>query len=153
MTIFGAADKPAKMFLPVADIDWNIGDIARRGDANLIPYSLDQNYAEITDIRKCFAEANHIFALGRDIERSVMNVDLLMFLGRTCDDSGNAKSLIDLRNAYAKSRISKLKAPIQICFDAFTTNGFLVNMCIRGVDPSTQSCHVVFTFIVDEKEN
>lgn len=149
MTVFGA-DKfgEAKLFLPKASSSWDIAGIVGNGDGNVILASFELLDIEAVDIRRCFNETNHIFALGRDIERSVVSADVMVFFGKPCEGSGG-KKISDIRSAYEKKRISKSLSTQDIRCDAFSATGFLIRMTVSGVDAATQSCHVGFTFILD----
>lgn len=150
MTVFGVTTE-AKLFLPVATANWNIAGIVTNGSANIILASFSLDDMEAIDIRRCFNETNHIFALGRDIERSILTVEVIVFLGKVCDGSGS-KTIDNIRGAYESHRVSKSRSSFDVQIGTYLqASGFPIRMTVGSVDPATQSCRIAFTFILDDK--
>ena len=150
MTIFGTRNaKPARIFLPKATSTWSLeGLFEGSRNSNAILYSIGLTDMESVDIRRCFNETNHIFSFGRDVSKTVMTVSVMVFLGESCDGSGDA-TLDSIHGKYEKARVSKAKGPKMIQFDDTTAQGFLIGMTISGVDPRTSSFIAQFEYILD----
>lgn len=153
--IFGT-DTKAKLFIPGGSASWSIGDIvkARQYDnALLLSFSLvDQ---ETIDIRRCFEETTHIFAYGRNMNTSLLQVSLLLFLYDGCKGAaanrGGWLKTSELRDKYEQNRIYKKQDTIKIVIDDFNIDGYLIKMDISDVNPALKTCTATFTFIPDQE--
>lgn len=150
MTVFGAVTS-GKMTIPKASLDWKVLPGLEKGTySNVILYSFSEQDSETIDVRRCFQDVNHIFAFGRDTERSLFTVNLLCFLGEMCGGGAQAK-ISNLKSLYDNNRIYKNPNPISITIDQDTIKGYLTQLTIGQVDARTQSCVVSYTFIIDQE--
>lgn len=165
MTIFGGSGSAARLYLPKATCRWSIEGLfdGMGSKSNVVLSSIDMNDVESIDVRRCFNETNHIFAFGRDVTKSVINVSVILFFGESCGGGssvsedgysygGAAVKLADIRSKYEKARVSKSKKSRMIQFDDFTVRGFLIGMQLGSMDARTSTCTVVFTFIPDQDD-
>lgn len=165
MTIFGGSGSAARLYLPKATCRWSIEGIfdGTGSKGNVVLSSIEMNDVESIDVRRCFNETNHIFAFGRDVTKSVINVSVILFFGESCGGGSSASDnsysyggsnvkLDDIRSKYEKARVSKSKEPKMIQFDDFTVHGFLIGMQLGSMDARTSSCTIVFTFLPDQDE-
>ena len=152
--IFGNTNTSARMYIPKATASWSISglfDNTEGSNAIVHSYSLDD--IDLVDIRRCFKETNHIFAFGRDILRSSVTVDVLLFLGKSCGETSTSNVTIkQIRGKYNSKRVSVSKQPLDIQIDDFQSRGFLYKMSIGQVDARTGTCIVSLSFILDDEK-
>ena len=149
--IFGNTNTSARMYIPKATASWSIsGLFDNTKGSNAVVHSYSYDDIDLVDIRRCFNETNHIFAFGRDIIRSSITVDVLLFLGKGCEAGGSSIKISELVSSYNKNRVSVSKKSLDILVDDFQAKGFLYKMSIGQVDARTGTCIVSFTFILDD---
>ena len=147
--IIGTGDN-AKFFLPASSASWNIKGVVQKGQYdNILLLSFAIHDQEVIDVRKCFREVTHIFAFGRNPSAAVLQMSLLMFLPKPCPKM-KMGTIEDIRRDYDSNRIYKLKSSLPVTIDGLTINGFLVEMDMSNVNPSSHTCVVTFTFIIDQ---
>lgn len=149
MRVFGTSVQ-GKLIAPKATSSWKIGEMLKKGQYNNIAVlSFSSVDVESIDIRRCFDETNHLFSFGRDVMKSVVTLDMVLFLGQICTKKGGVGtlSISQLKTLYSKNRVSQKKEGLSSNVDDFTFKGYLVGMTIGSVDPSRQYCVVSFSFI------
>lgn len=151
MSVVIGTGKNAKLFLPASSATWDIKGIVKKNQYdNILLLSFSIHDQEVVDIRRCFDETTHIFAFGRNVGNTVLQMSLLMFLPKPCPNM-KMGTIEDIRNAYNKKRIYKLEKSTPVTIDGLTINGFLIEMDMGYVNPSTHTCVVTFTFIIDQE--
>ena len=151
MAVVIGSGQNAKIFVPAASASWNIDGIAQKGDYdNLLLLSFSIHDQEVIDIRRCFEETTHIFAFGRDINKTVLQVSLLMMLATGCTQL-NYATIEDMQKAYSDNRVYKKLDSVAVTIDGLTLNGFLIEMNMGDVNPATKTSVVTFTFILDQE--
>lgn len=148
-TVIGSGTN-AKLFLPLSTVSWKIKGIVKKGEYdNVVLLAFSLHDQEVVDVRRCFDETTHIFSFGRDVANNVFQVSLLLFLGKGCQKT-KYLTLSDIVKVYEKSRIYNHTSPITVTIGEFTIKGFLVEMGIGGTNPSTGTCVITFSFILDQ---
>ena len=153
--VFGT-EVTARMFLPKGSADWSIGDDFLKKDKheNVLLRTFALSDQEIVDVRRCFEETTHIFAFGRNTQASVLQVSLVMFLYDGCSAGEKNDRWLDidrLRAEYKKNRVYENQVPLKISIDEFNVSGYLIKMNIEDVNPSSKTCSVSLTFLLDQE--
>lgn len=149
--IFGADGTNTILSVPDTSAQWSISGFAQKGEyQNLLLYSFALNDQEAVDIRRCFNDVSHVYAFGRDLRMSVLQVNLMLFLGKICPER-NKVTIKDLRDKYGDIRVYKNDSTVQVTIDTLTLDCFLTAMDIGQVSPQTNSCVITLTFLIDQE--
>lgn len=147
-SIFGGDASSTRLAIPDSSMSWNLGSfISNDSYKNVLLYSFNFVDQDAVDVRRCFNDTTHIFAFGRDVRTSVLNVHLLLLL-HICNSAGEAK-IKDLRDKYSENRIYKsTDSPISVTIGDWTEKCYLISMTLGSVNPQTNTCVITYTFLV-----
>lgn len=150
-TVFGSDASKTKITIPDSSLSWNIDGVVRNDEySNVLLYSFGFTDQEAIDVRRAFNDITHIFAFGRDIRTSLLQVHLLVLMGKVCPEDKKA-SVKDLCEKYEENRIYKRPDnPINITIGDWTEKGYLVEMSVGNVNPTTNTCVITLSFLIDK---
>ena len=146
--LFGAGASTPRLFMPKASAAWSMLGLQYYNNVVLLNFAL--NDQELVNVERCFNKECHLFAWGRDSQKCVLQVDLIVFFNNQCNNAGDI-SLEELRRIYDGWRVYLLQDAAEIMIDDFTVNGYLVQMSIHDVSAERGSCIVSFAFIIKQE--
>lgn len=152
MTVFSSNSSTVEAWGPTASVTVTVPGFTDVVNDSWLLTGFNVNAREITDIRQCFNDMSYVYALGNDQQVCTITLEFVIFIGRKeCGDDDNTKSIGMGMADYAKNRISAkgMQSPKTITIGSFSRSGWLSNINIGRLDPSTSVCYGTLTFIME----
>lgn len=148
MDIFNNGSKTADLWIPAATYLHKLGTFeTEHKNAILQTFQIVEN--ETMDPYTAFKETTHLYASGRDIQRSTVAMNYIILLDSLCDKKTEIGAVYKW---YMSNRLYSQPGGIKFQLGDLSVNrAYLISMQVTQVDPAQKTAVVTFVVILDNQ--